>query len=466
MKIHISVSIVTLLSTALLCSALAAQSSVVQLYPQYRLTPKIPVMNDSVSFWFVKGMNGNSCVPRYLASFSIVQTSNMVCVRAPCPQDFTISLTYSVLPSPMGIACLAVMTEYGPRFNFGKLAVGNYTVVDSSDNKKTLMTFTVAEKSGVFGVRGTVTEDVGMLKMFVPVQGAKVYLKRPRSVTLPIYPPIILYDLLDSTTTGVTGAYAFKSALYDTITLGFVAQGYQSLDKPIIVPPDTVVNAALLPVNAISRVTGTVWEATPPKTIGCAPSPVGCVLGPVPGCTVTVQLPVLLLDKRKNTTATLPLMQYYRTISDKQGNYTIDSIPLTANRRVVRVLASAPGFVTQTKQDTLQVGTGPAVYFALTRSTAVLRDPTPLEKTGEQHPVISYMPNGKVVRLVIDRPQYISLSAYILNSRKVQQLSRKRYLAAGTYTIGLGSPKLSGGVIVFRVEGEGFSESVRINLAK
>ena len=464
MKFHLQALILALLSAALVCPVSPAPAP---LYPQYRLTPQTPSMNDSVSFRLVKGINGNSCVPTYRTSFSVVQTSNNVCVRAPCPQDYTLKLLYSPLPMPLGVACLEVLTEYGPRFNFGLLKVGNYTLVDSSDGNKTLMRFAVTELGGDFGVRGIVCEDVGRLALFIPVQGAKVYLKRPRAVTLPMYPPVILYDVLDSTTTDATGAYAFKSVAAGSLTLGFVAKGYQPLDKPFAVPPDTLVSAALLPDNAFARVTGTVYEAMPVSEIGCAPSPVGCVLGPVPGCSVAVQLPVLLLAAQEKSAATAPVyLGPYTAVTDKLGTYVIDSIPLSGATRNFLVSAHTQGFVQQSKQDTLHPRTGTAVYFALKRPTATQQNPTALEKAGQSKPVVTYMANSRTLRLVFDRAQSVSMSAYILNSRKVEQLSRKRFLAAGTYTIGLKSPRLSGGVIVFRVEGEGFCESVRINLAK
>jgi hypothetical protein len=97
------------------------RAAALPVYPQPVLTPGTPTQNDSAALWLVLGQNGNSCVPTYAASFRITQVSNNVCVRAPCPQDFVISLSYSANPLPLNMVCAMVVTSYGPRFQFGKL---------------------------------------------------------------------------------------------------------------------------------------------------------------------------------------------------------------------------------------------------------------------------------------------------------------------------------------------------------
>ena len=118
-------------------------ATVAPIYPQYRLTPKYPMVQDSVSFWLVKGLYGTSCPPRYIVSFRITLDT---CFLTPCPTSYSIVLSYTqsmVQPLQNEIACLAVMTEYGPKFNFGTLAEGNYRIIDSTDKNRTLMNFAV-----------------------------------------------------------------------------------------------------------------------------------------------------------------------------------------------------------------------------------------------------------------------------------------------------------------------------------
>jgi len=118
-------------------------------YPQYRLTPPSPTIQDSVSLWFVKG-TAQSCGPiAYVTSFTI-SDDHIVCVKAPCPTGYTIKILYRQLL--VGIVCLPPLpppTEYGPHFAFGKLAAGFYTVKDSTDSNKTLFSFSVGENASI-----------------------------------------------------------------------------------------------------------------------------------------------------------------------------------------------------------------------------------------------------------------------------------------------------------------------------
>jgi hypothetical protein len=119
----------------LLIIPLAAQGKPVSIsstYPQFRLAPVQPTTQDSVSFWLVEGKSNLTCYPRYATSFSSSTSGGY----------FLIRIRYQELM--LGIACM-VMTdtvEYGPKFNFGKLQVGNYIIVDSLTNLS-LDTFSV-----------------------------------------------------------------------------------------------------------------------------------------------------------------------------------------------------------------------------------------------------------------------------------------------------------------------------------
>ena len=142
MNLRLSIFFQSLIIVALFFTQSFA-ASVVSIYPQYRLTPKYPTVQDSVSFRLVKGMYGNSCPPRSIVSFKITLDT---CFLTPCPTSYSIVLSYTqsmVQPLQNEIACLAVMTEYGPEFNFGALAEGNYRIIDSTDKNRTLMTFAV-----------------------------------------------------------------------------------------------------------------------------------------------------------------------------------------------------------------------------------------------------------------------------------------------------------------------------------
>jgi hypothetical protein len=119
----------------LLTIPFAAQGKTVSItstYPQYYLTPGQPTTQDSVSFWLVEGKSNLTCYPRYATSFSTSTSGGF----------FLIRIRYQELM--LGIACMAMTDtmEYGPSFNFGKLQVGNYIIVDSLINLS-LDTFSV-----------------------------------------------------------------------------------------------------------------------------------------------------------------------------------------------------------------------------------------------------------------------------------------------------------------------------------
>jgi hypothetical protein len=144
----------TLCGLVMLClcaGASFAQPAVIidTTYPQFRLTPASPTIQDSVSLWFVKGMS-SACVPiAYSTSFTI-SDDQIACIKAPCPAGYTIKILYRQLL--VGIVCLPPLpppTEYGPHFAFGKLAAGYYTVKDSTDSNKTLFEFSVGQNASI-----------------------------------------------------------------------------------------------------------------------------------------------------------------------------------------------------------------------------------------------------------------------------------------------------------------------------
>jgi hypothetical protein len=80
--------------------------------------------------------------------------------------------------------------------------------------------------------------------------------------------------------------------------------------------------------------------------------------------------------------------------------------------------------------------------------------------------LISYAASTKTLTLVIPRSQDVKVSAHVLNGQTISRFSTHKFLTAGTHTIRLDNAALSNGVIVFSLEGEGFSIVKRINLAE
>lgn len=124
------------------------QNAVAQAYPQYRLTPQNPKYGDSVSLWVVKGQESTNCVPMYHTSF---KKTPDICITAACT---LVALTISYQEyMPNYFVCLQTLTEYGPRFDFGKLSIKKYAIIDSATNQE-LFRFQV---SGAYcTIKGTV----------------------------------------------------------------------------------------------------------------------------------------------------------------------------------------------------------------------------------------------------------------------------------------------------------------------
>ncbi len=131
-------------------------------YPQIMITPSKPVEGDTVDFWLIKDMYSNSCVPTYTnGSYEIEKQPEDI-----YPPDFTIYLSYTEIWPSESLECLAVMTEYGPKFTFKDMEVGNYTVMD---NNSIAGSFRVFENDGV--VYRIVTEkDVYTIKEYLQVK--------------------------------------------------------------------------------------------------------------------------------------------------------------------------------------------------------------------------------------------------------------------------------------------------------
>jgi hypothetical protein len=393
-----------------------------------------------------------------------------------------------------------------------------------------------------------------------------------------------LYTIIDSATTDAGGKFTFASVSQGTYVLGFAANGYQSRDVTVQVPPDTLVNVSLLKAGAVCTVTGSVKELQR----YCPDSP-PCPGLPIPGCSVTVYIPLLL---QPITMAAIPIVlgNRYTAVTDANGLYTIDSIPITYDNTTVTVSASKTGFASDSKQAALFSNSSVTVNFVLSPAytnpetttvsdvsfivatekshyvrgesiktrytvknnsiatvtfnfssgcqfdmvaiapprdtvywygrllacsmmatqialapgqsqsmdftafsyndtasaitvtakligydrsastvivpiTKVTAAPPVQRKTADaKRPIITYTASTKTLMLNISRSQNVSVSAYVLSGQKISQLSTKKFLTAGMHSISLKNASLANGIIVFRVEGEGFSATKRINL--
>jgi hypothetical protein len=81
-------------------------------------------------------------------------------------------------------------------------------------------------------------------------------------------------------------------------------------------------------------------------------------------------------------------------------------------------------------------------------------------------PIVTYSSAEKKLMLRITKPQFVEMTAYIVNGEKSTQLSSRKFLQAGTHSFSMDEERFSSGIAVIHVKGESFSEVKMINFAK
>jgi len=92
--------------------------------------------------------------------------------------------------------------------------------------------------------------------------------------------------------------------------------------------------------------------------------------------------------------------------------------------------------------------------------------PVALEGTIVSKPILQFNYDTKMLIISIDHAQQLSISAFIMTGKKVSKLACEKFLTAGTHRISFNNQKLSNGVVIFKVEGSGFSASKTIDLTR
>ena len=90
--------------------------------------------------------------------------------------------------------------------------------------------------------------------------------------------------------------------------------------------------------------------------------------------------------------------------------------------------------------------------------------PVALEGNTVTKPTLEFNYEAKTLIIKVKRAMRVTVSAFILTENKVTKQTVEKFLSPGTHRISFNNKKLTSGVIVFKVEGNGFSESKTINL--
>jgi hypothetical protein len=314
-----------LVAVAIVQAALAQTGSdEATTFPYLSLTPAKPVAGDVVTMKIMLGTASNSCAAPTFSNISFTIEQSMLTIYPPL---FTVKVKFRQDSIPIGKVCPAVYNpvDYGPAFGLGALKVGSYAVVDAIDEKKTYGNFTVVEgPAPVTGktLKGKIYDDPYPTKrMARPIPSVKVFIEAgPMPLTSAAAEPAsqsAALILRDSAFTDSLGAFVFTKLSQGNFNLTCTHKEFRTITKSFFLRSDTSISLTMVSVSAFAAVQGTVTMVSPEN---------GRV-APLEGCTVTVSkgqyLPTVGTEAWKT--------QILWVITDVNGKYAIDSIPITAN---------------------------------------------------------------------------------------------------------------------------------------
>ncbi|MBN1760855.1 MAG: hypothetical protein JW863_21185 [Chitinispirillaceae bacterium] len=311
--------------------------------PYLVLSPTDPVAErDTIQLLIVLGTASNSCTAPTFSNcvYSLEQNKTTI-----YPPFYTLKVKFTEDPPPADRACLTIYdpVDYGPIFHLGPLAAGTYQVVeetdatdDEADPPVVFGTFVIPDERIIepvmFSMKGTVTDDPFPLKRAsMPVENAVVYLSsldlNQRGVFETVE-QIIAAGLRDSSVTDEQGTYRFDYVSAGTHIVSIVHPQYRMSPVMVSVGSDTTVNFTVISSEASAAVVGYV-ELNKADNAGIVP---------VEGCTVSV---------RKNLSSgsigvenLVPPKPPIQVVTDGDGYFTVENIPITANGESWSVSAS------------------------------------------------------------------------------------------------------------------------------
>jgi hypothetical protein len=222
-------------------------------------------------------------------------------------------------------------------------------------------------------ISGTVFDDpFPMKRMSMPIQGASVKLWVPLAAILngagtDVLPQGYYGQLIDSAVTDTKGAFAFASHTPGSYQITMDQKSFNSRHLALNTVSDTTLNILMVAAGAEAKISGTIYAAC----TGILGMP--CILQPVPNCTVTVykqtDFPVIGVQM-------MPVSQLsaFQAVSNAQGQYAIDSVPVSFNGETVTVSSSAAGFVSQSVDTTIQNTMTTTVNLSLSKTAAAPKD--------------------------------------------------------------------------------------------
>lgn len=349
----------------LLCVAfLCVQAEEVPEYPYIATVPSSPTQGDTVEVSVILGMNNNSCVP----TFSGLDYNLITSDATANPPEMTMYISYTEHPS-QGSICSPTLTAYGPKYTLQGASAGTYTV---KRGNSTLGSFLVSATPGkdLYTLSGEVLDDpFPQERLPLPIAGAKLYIRSPLDYLAPadknlenaaIYPDLIL----DSAITDNEGAFSIDGLSFGTYEIIAQADGFRSRSANVGLTGDTSITLLLVPEDAVATVTGTVTYFDCPG--GDMQDP--CLSLPIPQCTVQVALNGCASFGIEPMMDHLAPCETFIAVTDENGGYRIEDIPLSTNNLPVTITAKKEGFVTGRDSAELSNGQTVEVDFLLDRA--------------------------------------------------------------------------------------------------
>jgi hypothetical protein len=212
-------------------------------------------------------------------------------------------------------------------------------------------------------ISGTVFDDpYPMRRASMPIPGTKVGLWRQLAVLNSAGTVLPDSVRIDAAVTDASGKFSFPSATAGTYLITVDDSGYNSRSISVYVTRDTSMMILLVSAGAHAHVAGTVWQACS----GVLGMP--CILSAVAGCTVTVV-------KDMSVASPAPvLVQSFTAVTNTQGQYSFDSIPVTVNGERISVSAGKTGFVVASVDTSIRNTTTTTVNFTLQGTVSAPHD--------------------------------------------------------------------------------------------
>jgi|GEM_PF-3507442 hypothetical protein len=230
-------------------------------------------------------------------------------------------------------------------------------------------------------ISGIVMDDPYPARMASrPISGVKVGLWTPITMILadqePTIPairtsqPITNWWLADTTQTDNYGLFSVKPPFAGKYILTFEHPDFNGrhVDMPVETAGiDTTIQVLMVPAGAKARIMGTVWSSC----TGVLGMP--CVVQPIPGCTVSV---VKNSAPAFTDASVSPLFssRVFLAVTDAQGQYVLDSVPVSYNGERALVSADKFGYISQSADTGIRRMETITVDYTLARLASVPGD--------------------------------------------------------------------------------------------